>query len=139
MHNYAREARLPQFCASSFIRALVCALIACLLSSPAMSANPSSMIPDPGKAQVSSTQVSSLGNTFELWNDATEGVWEVSGGRLQAVNMTNRLDGKTMPVPNRLFALMVENNAPITSEGMKVVSGPWGTKPACGLRGAWLI
>ncbi len=124
MHNYARELQSPRLCASSLSRALVCALIVFPLSPTALSLNPPSLIPDPGKAQVSSTQVSSLGTKFKLWNDVIEGVWEVSGGRLQAVSMTNRLDGKNMPVPKRLFALVVENNAPITSEGMKVVSGP---------------
>ncbi len=130
MHDYVREARSPQFCARSFIQASVGAFIVFLflLPSTARSANPPSLIPDPGKAQVSSTEISSLGATFKLWNDAIEGVWKVSGGRLQAVSMTNRLDGKTMPVPKRLFALTVEDNAAITSEGMKVVSGPSVTK-----------
>ena len=126
MHSYAREARSPQFCATSFLGALVCALIAFLFLLPpnALAANPPSLIPDPGKAQVSSAQVSSLSNRFKLWNDAIEGVWEISGGRLQAVSMTNRLDGNPIPVQKRLFALVVENGAPITSEGMKIVSGP---------------
>jgi len=119
MHSYARQRRSLQFCASSLSRALVCALTVFLLSPTALSANPPPLIPDPGKAQVSS-----LGTTFKLWNDAIEGVWGVSGGRLQAVSMTNRLDERTMPVPKRLFALVVEDNATITSEGMKVVSGP---------------
>jgi hypothetical protein len=101
-----------------FLR-IVCALAAALLACTALAATPDSLIPDPGAAQVESA-----GKRFKLSNGAIEGVWEISNGKVTAVSMTNRLDGKPMPVPERLFELTITNGAPVSSESMKVALGP---------------
>ena len=108
-----------QSCADQFIHTFVCALIVGLLVAPTLAATPASLISDPGTAQIESSN-----DKFRLWNGAIEGVWEVRGERLTAVSMTNRLDGKAMPVPERLFEVTIENSAPIVSAGMRVVAGP---------------
>lgn len=109
----------PHFCAGQFIRVMICTTIVFLLVPAVLGANPASLLPDPGKAQVSS-----LGNKFKLWNETIEGTWKVAGGKLTALSMTNRLDGKTMPVPRRVFEAAIDNGTPVTSEEMKVVSEP---------------
>lgn len=102
-----------------FFAGLVCCLAAGLLVGSAWAATPNSLIPDPGLAQVESS-----GSRFKLWNGTIEGVWEISSAKLIAVSMTNRLDGKPMPVPERLFELTIASGAPVSSESMKVVSPP---------------
>jgi hypothetical protein len=99
MHSYARKARSPQFCATSFLRALVCALIAFLFLLPPMLSVPIPLIdPRSGKAQVSSAQVSYLSNRFKLWNDAIEGVWENLRRKTASRERDKSADPKHNPV-----------------------------------------
>ena len=129
MNNYARELRSPQFCASSFIRAFVRALVCALIVFPSALDGSECQSPfvDPRSGQgpgfINTDLIPRHHVQIVEWGDRRR-LASLRRQMLQAVSMTNRLDGKNMPVPKRLFALMVEDNAPITSGGMKVVSGP---------------
>jgi len=98
---------------------VLCAFILCTQALTVQGLVLTSLIADPGTAHASFHH-----GKFRLWNRYIEGVWEVSRGELKVVSMTNLLNRRAMPVPKRIFELMVENDAPITNGDMKVVTGP---------------
>jgi len=81
-------------------------------------ATEASLLPDYGKAQA--LQESGL---VTLRNGAIEASWRISGGRLQAVSMTDRLAGNPIPVSDRLFALTIDGGGVIIGSSMHVM-GP---------------
>jgi hypothetical protein len=76
------------------------------------------LLADYGKA--SASEASGL---LVLRNEAMEASWRIAGDRLQAVAMTDRLEGKPIPVFDKLFALTISNGGVILGSSMRVM-GP---------------
>ncbi len=101
-------------------RLFVACTLALIFAATLSSATPQSLIPDPGTANVS--QLTNDG--FRLWNEAVEGLWEISDGKLTNTRLRDRLTGKTLPIPTNVFAIISEDAPPVTPATMNLVGAP---------------
>jgi hypothetical protein len=69
-------------------------------------------------------QASSTAGTVSLFNNAVSSVWKIEGGRLSAVSFEDRLSGRKIVPPSRLFALMLDGGRVVQATDMVLTSSP---------------
>jgi hypothetical protein len=74
-------------------------------------------------------------NDFTLGNSVIAGVWHVAGGRLRAVRVEDRANGRSLAVPAAVFALTMADGTVLTANAMTVVDAPK-VEPVHGAPGA---
>ncbi len=74
---------------------------------------------EPGKALATIK-----GESFSLSDSAISADWRISNGRFTAIRLTDKLEGKVLPLGDNAFTLVLQGGGVIKASELKVVSGP---------------